>query len=95
MHTKIVTYDDGETVTIVVEDDVEDIIEQNKQLATLEQKSDWGCQIASIPNVFLNRWLNEERLRGNYMLRMGGREWDELIFRKLRDPDWRFLRVDK
>ena len=95
MHTKIVTYDDGETVTIVVEDDVEDIIEQNKQLATLPQKSDWGRHVASIPNVILNRWLNEERLRGNYMLRMGGEEWDKLVARKLADPDWRFLRVDK
>ena len=95
MHTKIVTYDDGETVTIVVEDDVEDIIEQNKQLATLEQKSDWGRHVASIPNVILNRWLNEEQLRGNHMLRMGGEEWDKLVARKLQDPDWRFLRVDK
>ena len=95
MYSRIVTDNNGDTVTIYVEDDVEDIIEQNKQLATLPQKSDWGRHYASVPNVILNRWLNEEQLRGNHMLRMGGREWDELIFRKLQDPDWRFLRVDK
>ena len=95
MYSRIVTDNNGDTVTIYVEDDVEDIIEQNKQLATLPQKSDWGRHVASIPNVILNRWLNEEQLRGNWMLRMGGEEWDKLVARKLQDPDWRFLRVDK
>jgi hypothetical protein len=59
------------------------------------QRSDWGRHIATIPNVILLRWLNEEDVRGNTQLRMFTREFDELVAKKLRDPDWKFLRVDK
>jgi hypothetical protein len=75
--------------------DVEPILERNKVLRSMPQKSDWGRHIASIPNVILTRWLNEEYSRGNVGLRMFTKEFDELVAKKLRDPNWAYLRVDK
>lgn len=75
--------------------DVEPIIERNKQLQNIEQKSDWGRHVATIPNIFLEQWLNEEWGRGNASLRMFTQEFDALVQKKLQDPDWRFLRTDK
>jgi hypothetical protein len=75
--------------------DVEPILERNKALRGERQKSDWGRHIATIPNVILVKWLNEEYARGNVSLRMFTREFNELVARKLRDSDWRFLRTDK
>jgi hypothetical protein len=75
--------------------DVEDIIEHNKRLQSEPQRSDWGRHIASIPNIFLEQWLNEEWRRGNTSIRLFSEEFNRLIARKLRDPDWRFLRTDK
>jgi len=45
--------------------------------------------------VILVRWLNEEYARGNASLRMFTAELDQLIARKLRDPDWAYLRTDR
>jgi hypothetical protein len=41
------------------------------------------------------RWLNEEYALGNTGLRMFTPAFNELVARKLRDPDWKHLRVDK
>lgn len=89
------TLDRGENL-IVAEtiQDVEPILEHNKMLGSIEQKSDWGKHIASIPNVFITKWLNEEWTRGNTSIKMFDKEFDALVARKLRDPDWKFLRVD-
>jgi hypothetical protein len=83
--------------TLVVErwQDVEPIIERNKQLQNIEQKSDWGRHVASIPNIFYERWFNEEYARGNVDLKMFGREMDKIVAKKLKDPDWKWLRTDK
>jgi len=88
--------DRGEGV-IVAEtvQDVEPILERNKALRSIEQKSDWGRHVASIPNVILVKWLNEEYARGNVSLRIFSKEFDALIAKKLDDPDWKFLRVDR
>lgn len=75
--------------------DVEPILEHNKRLRSTPQKSDWGRHIASIPNVIVTKWLNEEWARGNVSLRYLSKEFDELVARKLRDPDWAYLRTDK
>ena len=75
--------------------DAEDIIERNKALRTLPQKSDWGRHVASIPNIILEQWLNEEHRRGNVNLRPYTKEFDVIIAKKLRNPDWRWLRTDK
>jgi hypothetical protein len=70
--------------------DCEDIIENNKLLQTVEQKSDWGRQIASIPCIVLERWIREDGV--NY-LALPGDEFGRLVKRKLRDPDWAWLRT--
>ena len=75
--------------------DVEPILERNHYLRSVEQKSDWGRHIASIPNVILLRWFNEEYAKGNVSLRMFTKEFDEIVAKKLRDPEWAYLRVDK
>lgn len=70
--------------------DVEPILEQNKMLRGEAQRSDWGRHVASIPNVVLVKWLNEE---GADVLRMGSEEFGAFIRRKLNDPDWAHLRT--
>jgi len=50
--------------------DVEPILERNAALRGEPQKSDWGRHVATIPNVILVRWLNEEYARGNTQLRI-------------------------
>jgi hypothetical protein len=94
MQTRL-TLDRGEKL-IVAEtmQDVEPILEHNKELRRQQQRSDWGRHIATIPNVILVRWLNEEHARGNVGLRLFGKEFDALVARKLRDPDWKHLRTD-
>jgi hypothetical protein len=95
METRL-TFDAGEKV-IVAEtvQDVEPILERNHALRGKPQKSDWGRHIACIPNVILVKWLNEEYARGNVGLRLYSKEFDALVAKKLNDPDWKFLRVDK
>lgn len=73
--------------------DVEPILERNKALQGEAQRSDWGRHVASIPNVILVKWLNEEHARGNTSLRLFSPEFDALIARKLQDPEWRHLRA--
>jgi hypothetical protein len=75
--------------------DVEHIIERNKALRGMPQRSDWGRHVASIPLNIINQWLVDEWVRGNANARFGAREFDALIQRKLRDHDWLFLRTDK
>jgi hypothetical protein len=75
--------------------DVEDIVERNKRLASEPQRSDWGRHVASIPLNIINAWLHEEWARGNVGLTFGSAEFDALIARKLADPEWKFLRTDK
>lgn len=75
--------------------DVEPILERNKMLRTEDQKSDWGRHVASIPNVIYVKWLNEEHARGNMSLRMFTPEFDAIVQKKLQDPEWAYLRVDK
>ena len=75
--------------------DVVPILERNKALRSESQKSDWGRHVASIPNVILVKWLNEEYVSGNAGLRMYTAEFNELVQRKLKDPDWAYLRTDR
>jgi hypothetical protein len=88
--------DRGERKIVAVsEQDVEPILAHNKLLRGEPQRGDWGRHVATIPNVILVRWLNEEHARGNTRLRLFGKEFDDLVARKLADPDWKFLRTDK
>jgi hypothetical protein len=68
--------------------DVEPILDWNKaaQEVANNRKANWRHQ-ARIPNVILNRWFHEELDRGNVHLKMFGKEFDEIIQRKLKDPE--------
>jgi hypothetical protein len=90
----ILHWHDAKDVTVETVQDVEPILEQNKMLRGMEQKSDWGRHVASIPNVIMTRWLNEEYARGNTTIKLFGPEMDALVERKLKDPEWAYLRTD-
>jgi hypothetical protein len=83
------------TITAVTTQDTGPVLDRNAALRAQPQRSDFGRHIASIPNVILVQWLNEEYARGNADLRMFTPAFNELVARKLRDPDWKHLRVDK
>jgi hypothetical protein len=87
--------DHAGTVIASATQDVEPILQRNAQLRSERQRGDWGRQVATIPNVILLRWLNEEHARGNSALRMFTSEFDELVARKLADPQWKYLRTDR
>ena len=87
-------YDAGErSFTFVGVQDVEPYLEQNKQLRSMEQKGEWR-HTSTIPNIVLTQWLHEELDRGHVGLRLGSKEFSEIIQRKLNDPDWAYLRTD-
>ena len=83
---------DGTSLTIEHVQDVEPILARNQALRAQPQRSDWGRHIATIPNVILVRWMNED---GVNVLGMSSDEWGAFVRKKLRDPDWRHLRVDR
>lgn len=85
---------DGDNFAIETSQDVTDIIEANKEDQKHAQKSDWGRHVARIPNVILTKWLNEEWERGNIHIRAFSAEMDQLVERKLKDPEWKWLRTD-
>ncbi len=85
---------DGEKIAVEHIQDVEPILEWNKESRRDEQKSDWGRHVARIPNVIYVQWMNEEHARGN-MVRMFTPEFDAIVQKKLEDPEWAYLRVDK
>ncbi len=82
-------------IVLYHEDDVSDVLEQNKQLRSMPQKRDRVFNhVASIPSVIIVKWLDEERNRG-HEVQFLSKEFDELTQRKLNDPEWKYLRVDK
>src|SRR4051794_4718059 len=95
MQTRL-TLDRGERLIVAqTMQDVEPILERNKVLRSMPQKSDWGRHVATIPNVILVKWLNDEHARGRTDLRLFTRDFDELVKRKLADPQWKYLRTDR
>jgi hypothetical protein len=89
-------FDGGEkTLTFVNVQDVEPILEANKEDRSEDQFSDWSRRIARVPNTVMLQWYYEELQRGNKTLNMYGPEFDRIIARKLADPDWAHLRTDK
>lgn len=93
MQTIIVPLTERRTITVYSRDDVEPFLEHNKRLRSMGQKSDMMRHVASIPNVICVKWLNEEWRRGNH-IRYLSEEWDQIVAKKLQDPDWAYLRVD-
>ncbi len=89
-------HSEGRALTINRVQDVEPILEDNKRLRSEEQSRKSSFRhIARVPNVIIERWFNEERARGNTTIKWGREEMDRLIARKLRDPEWAYLRVDR
>lgn len=83
-------FDDGD-ITVERIQDVEPVLERNKRLQNEPQKLAGSFRhIGSIPNVILERWMNEE---GVGVLRMDKQEFHQFIMRKLKDPDNRWLRT--
>jgi hypothetical protein len=76
--------------------DCEDIIENNKRLQNEDQSRHvpWR-HMASVPCIWIEKWLREEWDRGNVNLKWSDDDYDALMRRKLQDPDYRFLRTDK
>lgn len=85
----------GRDLTVHHKQDVEPILEWNKEARREDQQSDWGRHVARIPNVIYVKWLDEEHRKGNTSLRMFSPEFDEIVQRKLQDPEWAYLRVDR
>lgn len=80
--------DGGFTIQSV--QDVEPILENNKTLQSVTQKSDWGRHIASIPLVMIEKWSKES---GVNLLALPKDEFARFIKRKIDDPDYRWLRT--
>jgi hypothetical protein len=74
--------------------DVEPILDDNKEDRSEAQTGDFR-RVARIPNTILLQWYYEEVHKGNTSLQMYGTEFDEIIKRKLQDPDYAYLRTDK
>lgn len=82
-------------VTFVNVQDAEPILDANANDRAEEQTSDWGRKIGRIPNTLLLKWYYDEIHRGNTTLQMYSKEFDQLILKKLEDPDYAYLRTDK
>jgi len=94
--TRRLFIDRGEkTLTFVNVQDVEPILDLNKEERSEDISSDWGRRYARIPNTVALQWFYDEHRRGNVGLRMYSEEWDRLVWKKLQDPDWAYLRTDK
>lgn len=87
----------GRDLTAAIEtvQDVEPILEWNKEARRDDQNSDWGRHVARIPNVIYVKWMNEEHAKGNTSLKLFTPEFDAIVQRKLQDPEWSYLRCDK
>jgi hypothetical protein len=95
MRAKIHLDSNGQDLTIEHVQDVEPILDWNREARREEQHSDWGRHVARIPNVIMVKWLDEELNRGNTTLRMFTPEFDAIVQRKLEDPEYAYLRVDR
>ncbi|NEU94811.1 hypothetical protein [Bradyrhizobium uaiense] len=85
----------GQDLAIESIQDVEPILQWNQEARRDEQRSDWGRHVARIPNVIYVKWLNEEHARGNINLRLFTEEFDQIVQKKLQDPEWIYLRTDR
>lgn len=94
IHTRWDWDEGSQTLILNRVQDVEPIIEMNKYLQSLRQSGDWGRHVGTIPNVIIEKWLNEEWQKGNTTLKPFTPEFDALVERKLNDPDWKYLRTD-
>lgn len=73
--------------------DCESILDANKRMQNGEKQVGNMRLTSQIPVIIIEQWLREEWQRGNIGLKLADAEFDALIFRKLRDPDWKWLRT--
>ena len=93
MQTEIVQLNEKRHIAVVSHDDVEAVLERCKRLAKTEQTNTDGLfHLATVPNIFMVKWLNEEWQRGNN-IRYLSSEFKELLRRKLSDPEYAYLKV--
>lgn len=85
----------GKDLAIEHVQDVEAILDWNAEARTQEQNSDWGRHIARIPNVVYVQWWDELYRAGHTELRIFSHEFDQIVRKKLQDPEWAHLRVDR
>lgn len=95
MQAKIHLDSNGKDLTIQHVQDVEDILDWNKEARRDEQHSDWGRHVARIPNVIYVQWLDDEHRKGNTNLRLFSDEFNQIVRKHLQDPQWIHLRVDR
>jgi len=87
--------DNGRTLlAITQEQDCEAVIDANKRMQNGEKQVGPWRLTAQIPPIFILMWLNEEWARGNIGLKFADQEFDQIIFKKLRDPDYKWLRAN-
>ena len=79
-------------LAITQEQDVEAVFDDNKRMQNGEKQVGEMRLTAQIPPIFILKWLNEEHARGNIGLKFADKEFDQIIFKKLRDPDYKWLR---
>jgi hypothetical protein len=83
--------DDGVTIRRV--QDVEGHIKSNlEDQAKGGNDLSFGRRVASIPNVIIEKWMKEEGL--NIFDMHKDPAIRRAVFRKLNDPEWRYLRTD-
>lgn len=98
MTSKVITtlYPDKNDKTIIAHSyqDCQEILDANAQIRGEAQKYEWGRHIATIPNNLLHQWLIEEEIRGNHYRNLYDRRFNnEVVAKKLRDPNYKYLLV--
>lgn len=82
---------DGDDIIVKRTQDCEPIIEANRSIQNEPQKRAGTFRhIASVPMVVLEQWIIADGV--NYLALPKG-EFERLIKRKLRDPDFKWLRT--
>lgn len=94
MRTRVFLRPEDKSIDVAYEGDVSATLENNARLRSMPQKSDCFKHVASVPHEVIMIWLNEVRARG-YNMKYLSQEFNELVNRKLQDPDWKHLRTDK
>lgn len=85
--------DSSGMVVVCRQQDVEPILDANKEDSKVRQQSEWYRLQSRIPAVVLEEWLKQEWDRGNTDLKWSSKEFTGIIQKKLRDPEWKYLLV--
>lgn len=88
--------DEHGNMTVEAEQDLQALVDRNKSMQVDNGKtitSDYSNPIATIPPIFVLKWLNEE---GWYVYDADKcPDADKKLKQKLNDPDWRWLRTSE